>query len=132
MEITATITQVLPEQTFTSRRDGQPMKKYAFVATTQEQYPKTICFTCFGQDKWAQMNIIIGKAYNIHFDLSSREYNGRWYTEATAWKTTSLEENANNNTQAPQPQQPQAVQTPQAPQAPQAPQPQNANDDLPF
>jgi hypothetical protein len=37
-------------------------------------------------DKIDQFNLAAGDMVNVFVDLESREYNGRWYTEARAWK----------------------------------------------
>lgn len=86
MEIKLRIVNLLPVMSYISKRDGQPVNKYAFVGETLDaQYPKKICFDVFGDDKWMQMQLMVGNVYNISFDLQSREWNGKWFTNATAF-----------------------------------------------
>lgn len=86
MEIKLRIVNLLPVMSYISKRDGQPSNKYAFVGETLDaQYPKKICFDVFGDDKWMQMQLMVGNVYNISFDLQSREWNGKWFTNATAF-----------------------------------------------
>lgn len=86
MEIKLRIVNLLPVMSYVSKRDGQPANKYAFVGETLDaQYPKKICFDVFGDDKWMQMQLMVGNVYNISFDLQSREWNGKWFTNATAF-----------------------------------------------
>lgn len=86
MEIKLRIVNLLPAMSYISKRDGQQANKYAFVGETLDaQYPKKICFDVFGDDKWMQMQLMVGNVYNISFDLQSREWNGKWFTNATAF-----------------------------------------------
>lgn len=86
MEIKLRIVNLLPVMSYVSKRDGQPANKYAFVGETLDaQYPKKICFDVFGDDKWMQMQLMVGNVYNISFDLQSREWNGKWFTNAAAF-----------------------------------------------
>jgi Domain of unknown function (DUF3127) len=64
-------------------------KKQEFIVETQSQYPKKVCLSVWG-DKIDQFGIKEGDLVNIAVDLESREYNGRWYTEARAWKVEKL------------------------------------------
>lgn len=62
-----------------------PWKKQEFILETQSQYPKKVCISVWG-DKVDQYNLAVGDEVSVALDLESREYNGRWYTEARAWK----------------------------------------------
>jgi hypothetical protein len=66
-----------------------PWKKQEFIVETQSQYPKKVCLSVWG-DKIDQFAISVGDQVNVAVDLESREYNGRWYTEARAWKVEKL------------------------------------------
>lgn len=122
MELTVKVVKILPETSFTSRKDGSEIRKYSFVGTTtNERFEKTICFSAFG-DAWLNANVVVGGTYEVSFDVSSREYKERWYTECTCWKISSVA-----NAQSPAPAQQ------QAPVAqPSAPANNNNTDSLPF
>lgn len=89
MELTVKVVKILPETSFTSRKDGSEIRKYSFVGTTtNERFEKTICFSAFG-DTWASANVSVGNVYEVSFDVQSREYKERWYTECTCWKISA-------------------------------------------
>lgn len=84
MEITGKIISVLPEQSGVSKA-GNSWKKREYVLETIEQYPRKVHFTLFG-DKADQYPLNVGEVKKVSFDLESREFNGRWYTDVRAWK----------------------------------------------
>lgn len=73
---------------------GKEWSKQEFVIETQDQFPKKICFTLFG-DKVSMLN---GFAENteveVSFNVESREFNGRWYHNINAWKIQPVEAGA--------------------------------------
>jgi hypothetical protein len=83
LELTGKITHVLPEKSGTSAR-GQ-WRKQDYVIEVPGEYPKQVCFMVWG-DKIDQYGIKEGQELTVHFDLESREYNGRWYTDVKAWR----------------------------------------------
>lgn len=83
MDIKGKVIQILPPQTGAGKK-GQ-WKKQEFIIETQAQYPKKVCLSLWG-DKIDQYSLSVGEMVNVSVDLESREYNGRWYTEARAWK----------------------------------------------
>ncbi|MDR1918755.1 MAG: DUF3127 domain-containing protein [Tannerellaceae bacterium] len=85
MEISGKIIAVLPEQGGMSKT-GNEWKKQEYVLETHEQYPKKVCFQIFGADRIAQAAIQMGEEVTVSFDIESREYNGRWYSNISAWK----------------------------------------------
>ena len=121
MEIQGIIQQILEPQTFNGR-NGE-FKKFGFILETQEQYPKKIHMQVFGEDKWNSMGIQQGQNVCAFFDLSSREWNGKWFTSCDCWKVTMPQ-------MQPQPQQVQQPQNVAQPQPQVAP--QQSKDDLPF
>lgn len=93
MEVTGKIIAVLPEQGGTSK-SGNEWKKQEYVLETQEQYPKKVCFQIFGADRIAQAAIQAGEMLTVSFDIDSREYQGRWFTNINAWKVERVDMNA--------------------------------------
>lgn len=83
MQLTAKLIQLLPLQTGTGK-NGQ-WKKQDFVVETEGQYPKKVCISVWG-DKIDAAKLTVGNMLRIDFDVESREYNGRWYTDVKAWK----------------------------------------------
>jgi hypothetical protein len=87
MEINGHILQVLPAQTGVNQ-NGNTWIKQEYILQTSDRYPKTICYTLWG-DRVETERAEVGDAVRVQFDLMSREWNGRWYTEISAWRVTS-------------------------------------------
>lgn len=83
MELKGKVIQLLQMQTGQGKK-GQ-WRKQEFIVETQSQYPKKVCLSVWG-DKIDQFRVAEGDQVNVSVELESREYNGRWYTEARAWK----------------------------------------------
>ena len=71
--------------------------KVSFIGSeVDSEYPKDIGFEIFGQekvDKFLQYNKI-GDEVEVSFNLQSREYNGKVYTTAQAWKVWNVNTSA--------------------------------------
>ena len=84
MEIKAKIIQMLPLQTGEGK-NGK-WRKQDIIVETEGQVQRKICVSIWG-DKINEGILKTGNMLNISFDVESREYNGRWYTDVKAWKT---------------------------------------------
>lgn len=91
MELKAKLVQLFPLQT--GQGKNGTWKKQDFLVETEGQYPKKVLFSIWG-DKINESVLQIGNMLNISFDVESREYNSRWYTDLKAWKVESA--GANN------------------------------------
>lgn len=83
MQLTAKLIQILPLQSGTGK-NGQ-WKKQDIIVETEATYPKKICVSVWG-DKIDASSLQPGNLLKIDFDVESREFNGRWYTDVKAWK----------------------------------------------
>lgn len=83
MQLTAKLIQLLPIQTGNGK-NGQ-WKKKDIIVETDGQYPKKVCVSIWG-DKINESQLQIGNILKIDFDVESREYNSKWYTDIKAWK----------------------------------------------
>jgi hypothetical protein len=83
MQITAKLTQLLPLQSGTGKNG--PWKKQDIIVETEATYPKKVCISIWG-DKIDTSLLQPGNNLKIDFDVESREFNGRWYTDVKAWK----------------------------------------------
>ena len=106
MEIKGTIIQALPEVSGISKAGNAWKKREYVIENTEGQFARKVCFTCFGENA-DRIQLQPGQRVTVHFDLESREYNGRWYTEVRAWRADI--------------EQPAAAAAPAAPTAPAAP-----------
>tara|TARA_R110001592_G_scaffold295677_2_gene565925 strand:+ start:835 stop:1185 length:351 start_codon:yes stop_codon:yes gene_type:complete len=83
MQLKAKLIECLPIQTGTSK-NGE-WKKQDIIVETEVQYPKKVCVSIWG-DKINNNILQVGKELIIDFDIESRPYNNRWYTDIKAWK----------------------------------------------
>ncbi|NVO19816.1 MAG: DUF3127 domain-containing protein [Bacteroidetes bacterium] len=95
MEITGKVFRMLP--LVTGQGKNGEWKKQEFVIEIESgQFPKKVCFSLWG-DKIEQTPLSEGETVKVFFDLESREYNTRWFTEARAWR---VEKGSNVTSQA--------------------------------
>ena len=99
LEITGKVMNVLPTQSGNGK-NGEWVKNF-FVIQTQGEYPKMVCFSVMGRDRWEKMNIQVGMTYNVSFDVESREWNGKYFTDLSAWKAVNLDAGQSTLTQQP-------------------------------
>ncbi len=99
--ITGRIIQKLDLQSGTSKA-GNPWRKQEYVLETTDNYPKQICFNFFG-DRIDQNPLNIGDMVNVHIDIQSREWNGRWYTDISGWKAEKVQPEGAANVGQPEP-----------------------------
>jgi hypothetical protein len=111
MQILAKISEVLPAEEGTSN-SGNAWTKTVFVVETDGQYPKKIAFELFNKKEIVD-TLRVGQPATVHFDVESREYNGRYYTACRAWKV-------------------EAAGAAQQQSVPTSPSPSGADDDFPF
>lgn len=79
------VTQVLKPESGVSKA-GNEWNKQDFVIETDEQFPKKVCFTLFG-DKTSLLNgLAAGTEVEVSFNIESREYNGKYFHNINAWK----------------------------------------------
>jgi len=86
LSVKGIIKQKLEVEQGTSKA-GKEWKSQSFVLNTGAQYNPDICFKLFGEDKIQLItNLNDGEEIEVAFNLSSREWNGKWFTSADAWK----------------------------------------------
>ena len=114
-------------------KTGNSWQKQEFVIETMEQYPRKICANLWGEKTAVLETLNIDDKVVMSFDLESREFQGKWYTDVKAWKVEPVSAN------------PQTAQNQQVPQSETAIAPANnlpqefetftdegMSDDLPF
>ena len=86
LELEGTLRQKLGVQQGTSAR-GQWAKQEFVLEYPDGNYTSQACFTAFGQDKVAELDKYqAGDRIKVSFNIKSREYNGRWYTDLQIWR----------------------------------------------
>ena len=136
MEITGKVVRLGGLTEGTSARG--PWRKQDLIIETDEQYPKTVCLTCWTNQIDEIQKMVPGQLIKAQIDISSREFNGKWYTDVRVWRFDPITATApaNSTGTAQQPVAQAAHQTP--PPAPNGgPEDyfgsdSNNGDDLPF
>ena len=100
MDLTCRVVSILPEQSFTGRQ-GE-FVRFGFVGETQGQYPKKVKFDVLGRDKWEKLSpfIVLGSDVQVFFDVTSREYDGKWFTQCDAYRVSVVSAGASATAQA--------------------------------
>lgn len=84
LELSGKVIQILPEQSGTGK-NGNWLKQ-DFIIETEEQFPRKICFSAWGEKVSAVKALKAGLNIKVFFNVESREFNGRWYTDLRMWK----------------------------------------------
>jgi hypothetical protein len=128
--ISGQITAVLPAQQGVSQRTGQPWVSQEYVLCHEPgQYPKSVCFRVFGEDKIKQMNIQMGETLTAHLNIDAKQGQKGYFNSIDCWKVERQQ--MGGYQQQPYPQ-PAPVAYPQTGQAPFPPQPTTAPQPSPF
>ncbi len=62
------------------------------VIKTEGKYPKEIAFQCFNGKGLVDTvsSLQVGLITSVDYNLESREYNGKYFTNATLWKVSQI------------------------------------------
>ena len=91
MDIKGKIIQKLELQSGTSKA-GNAWKKQEYVLETLDSYPRKVKFDFFG-DRADQYPLEVGDVITLSYDIESREFNGRWYTDIRGFKAMKEDPN---------------------------------------
>ncbi len=127
IEIEGTVYKILPETSGQSANGS--WVKQEFILETKGEYPKKVCFNCWGDKVQAIKGLTIGEKIKVSFEPSSREFNDKWYTDLRAWKIEKAGSGTASTTSTSTSQQTQSKVTP--PDFSDVP-PPTIEDDLPF
>lgn len=99
MEIKGKVVSILEVQTGEGKKGT--WRKGGFVIETEGQYPKNIAIDLFNDilDKCPK----VGDVVTSHLNIESREFNGKWYTNISAWKLEGNSANTQSTQGAPAP-----------------------------
>ena len=71
---------------------GKEWKKQSFIVDTGAQFNPEICFQLFGEDKIEMLNHHNeGDQVQVSFNVSSKEFNGRYFHNIDAWRIEKIE-----------------------------------------
>ena len=85
LEITGKLIQKMAVQEGTSK-NGNAWRKQEFVIETEDQFPRKICANLWADNIDQLAQVEIGDKVKMSFNLESRSFNDRWYTDVRAWK----------------------------------------------
>ena len=63
-----------------------PWRKQELIIETEEQYPRTVCLICWSNQIDEIQKFAPGQTIKAQIEISSREFNGKWYTDVRAWR----------------------------------------------
>ena len=79
-------------------KEGKTWIKQTFLLKTSAEYNNLICFQLFGEDKVQLLeHHNEGNMIEVFFNISSREYNNRYYHNVDAWKINGVEQMTEKN-----------------------------------
>lgn len=84
MELQGKLVKIMPSVTGEGKNGA--WIKQEFVIETQEQYPKKVCISAWGEKVENLKKFQLGDTIKVAVNAESREYNERWYTELRGWK----------------------------------------------
>jgi len=89
MEATGKIIQILPIQSGEGR-NGVWKKQEIILELDNTTPPKKLCIGLWG-DKIIP-DLAVGYILKVSFEIESKEYNNKWYTNLRAWKVEEVSE----------------------------------------
>ncbi|MFT6166294.1 MAG: hypothetical protein ACJAV5_000900 [Vicingaceae bacterium] len=103
LAIKGRIKTILDVESGTSKA-GKGWRKQSFVVDTGAQYNPDVCFGVFGDDKIEMLaRFNAGAEVEVSFNVSSREYNGKYYHNIDAWKIDPIGSQAPSGSTPPPP-----------------------------
>ena len=96
LEITGKLSQVLPIESGEGK-NGPWKKQYFIIEFMDGNYPKKLSVMLWGDKTDLISNLQQGQEIKVAFNVESREYNGRWYTDVKAWKIEAQGSGSTNN-----------------------------------
>ncbi len=115
VELKGKLIQKLPRESGESQKGK--WEKQLFIIETDEQYPRKISIAVWNDKLTMLEHVAEGDILKVFANISSREFNSKWYTDVVAWRIErELDEEA-----SPAPETPEEAGFTESPE-----------DDLPF
>ena len=97
-DITGTIKEVFEVQTF-----ANDFKKREFLLTTEnDKYPQNILFGCLKDKIELLESVKAGDTVTVHFDISCREWNEKYFVNLNAWKIAKQSSSGTDQSSGPE------------------------------
>lgn len=90
-ELTGKVSTVLPEQRFNGK-NGEVVKNSFVIEWQENGYTQKLFVEVMGSDKWDKMKnaAVAGNNVMCKCSVSSREYQGRWFTSCQCFYCASV------------------------------------------
>lgn len=88
MKVTVKLLSVSEIETIEHK--DKKFEKLILVCETFNPYPDKIAFSVWNKLFPEVNKLTIGQAITIHYNLSSREFEGKWYHDVNVWKFENL------------------------------------------
>ena len=92
MEFEGKVIEILAPVTGQSAR-GTWERQTVVFEQPNKQYGKEIAVTFMNKGQEVA-NLRVGESYIVSFDIESRNYQGRWYTDVRAWRVQPVQSQA--------------------------------------
>lgn len=93
MELSGKVFKAMPVESGEGK-NGVWKKQQIIIEIDNGKYPKKVAVVFWG-DLVSSDAFVEGKDISVEFDIESREYNGKWYTDVKAWRINRTENNSN-------------------------------------
>ncbi len=93
MELSGKVFKVMPVESGEGK-NGTWKKQMVVIETDGGKYPKKVAVV-FWSDLTNSDSFVEGRDISVEFDVESREFNGKWYTDVKAWRINNS--NGNNS-----------------------------------
>ena len=81
-------------------KEGKKWIKQTFLIEIGSEYNNRICFQLFGEEKVKLLDgYDLGDKIEVFFNISSREYNNRYYHNIDAWRISHINPDAQKSDQ---------------------------------
>jgi hypothetical protein len=92
MDFEGKVLEILPPVSGQSAR-GTWERQTVVFEQANKQYGKEIAVTFMNKAQDVAL-LRVGESYTVSFDIESRNYQGRWYTDVRAWRVQPLQSSA--------------------------------------
>lgn len=89
MEFEGIVFKIMPATSGTSARGN--WQKQEVIFEIPSEFSRKVCVVFFNKESDVA-RLREGATYTVSFNLESREYNGRWYTDVRAWRVQPKQE----------------------------------------
>lgn len=87
IQLSGTVTHVLPMQGGVSKSSGKEWKKQSYVLLVEGgQYPRSVTFDIVGEERIRNSAIQLNEQITVHLDINCNEWQGKFYNSITCWR----------------------------------------------